>query len=397
MRKKKISSALLVVAQPGVPVAAVAAGGNEEMKVLTQIAIVDAASRPVVTVEAVNSSLAFSKAKQISVNSEMISRLTGLLQAVPSVLTSASASGKQLMEVVVNGELVRAADGNGFRAVAMGEKGIKEHARLFEVKNLQNMINATAVWQIASVVVAQKHLADISAKLDDIKNGVQGISEFLVEQRRARIQSTYEYLNQAFSALNAGELSPSVRIELESCERDLAEILDQLQQEYQREVSKKVLHKETFGTEKLAADIGKKIERLQGLGRDIEFCIKTRIAAWHVLSLYPGEPKLKLARKESIERAIAGLEGLIPHFSQNLNEEIGSIKSFWNRDSTLEARKQAMQGKLSIAGDSMALGVKSASEGLAKTSGLFLAYDQPSRLWLEFENGELTQARNEFG
>jgi hypothetical protein len=74
------------------------------------------------------------------------------------------------MEVVINGDLVRAADGHGFRAIAMGAKGVREHARLFEVKNLQNVVNAAAVWQIASVLVAQKHLADIS-KITDYSFG----------------------------------------------------------------------------------------------------------------------------------------------------------------------------------------------------------------------------------
>lgn len=101
--------------------------------------------------------------------SKPIGRLTALIQAVPSLLVASEAHGKRLMEVVINGDLVRAADGNGSRPYAITNGRISELARLFEVEKLSDMINAAAVWQIASVVVAQKHLADISQKLDELK------------------------------------------------------------------------------------------------------------------------------------------------------------------------------------------------------------------------------------
>ncbi len=101
-------------------------------------------------------------------------------------------------------ESVPAGDGNGLRAFTVIADGIKEHARVFEVENLQNMINAAAIWQIASVVVAQKHLTDINKKLDEIKDGVLGISRFLDNQRKSRIRSTYDYLGQVSQAIQGG-------------------------------------------------------------------------------------------------------------------------------------------------------------------------------------------------
>ena len=74
------------------------------------------------------------------------------------------------MEVVINGDLVQASDGDGLRAFAMESGHIKEHARLFDVQKLQNAINAAAIWQVASVVVAQKHLANASALYIPIRN-----------------------------------------------------------------------------------------------------------------------------------------------------------------------------------------------------------------------------------
>ena len=70
------------------------------------------------------------------------------------------------MEVVVDGTLARAADGSGLLPFVRGPNGrIVEQARLFDAANLQRMVSAAALWQVASVIVAQKHLADISGRL----------------------------------------------------------------------------------------------------------------------------------------------------------------------------------------------------------------------------------------
>lgn len=360
-----------------------------------QVAIVDATARPLVTIQAMGSSGAFDAAQPVDCENGLISRLSALLQAVPSVIVAASASGKQLMEVVVNGTLVRAADGNGLRAIAMGPNGITEHARLFEVKNLENMINAAAIWQIASVVVAQKHLADISRKLDDIKVGVQNLAKFLDQQRRSRIEATYEYLSQAYLAIKGGELPHAVRIELESCERDLAEIQRHLVREYQDLVGRKVEHKETFGTGELVADIDGKIEKLGRLGQDIELALKTRIAAWYVLSLYPGEAQLKSARRTKIEDSIADVQALVPQLSISLSKEIAGVDSIWNRGATLATRRDSLATKLSSASEALTTTGQLSESGVETSGELLLTHDRPTRMWLEFQNGVVVGARTE--
>lgn len=120
----------------------------------SKIVFGESPSEPVVTIERVSSNVAYEVAKPIEAKGGIVGRLSALVQAVPSVLVAAQTNGRQLMEVVVNGDLVRAADGNGLRGFAMGPGGIQEHARLFEVGNLQNLVNAAAVWQVASVLVA---------------------------------------------------------------------------------------------------------------------------------------------------------------------------------------------------------------------------------------------------
>ena len=71
---------------------------------------------------------AFESVPVVNPSLGVASRVSALMQAAPSLLVAQSQSGRQLMEVVVNGPLVRAADGNGFRAMTVSGGGIKEHA-----------------------------------------------------------------------------------------------------------------------------------------------------------------------------------------------------------------------------------------------------------------------------
>lgn len=349
---------------------------------------------PLVTIEALSSPEDYERGKQLDThNSTSIDRLTALCQSVPSLLVAGEASGKRLMEVVVNGDLVRASDGNGLRAFAMASDGITEHARLFDIQNLQNAINAAAIWQIASVVVAQKHLADISRKLDEIKKGVAGISRFLDNQRKSRIQATYTYLGQIYRALQGGDLPNAGRHHLENCEHDLLEIQHHLVMEYRQKVDQKVKHKEAFGTADLTSDISAKMEELDLLANDVVLCIKTRIAAWHVLSLFPGEPQLKLARRASIHESIEAFGSLAPFFQEALNSEISAVDALWNTEATLRERRRSLASKSDSSGRSLQHKAQQARQHVEHIEQLMLNNDQPMHLLLQFENGTLVGAR----
>lgn len=315
-----------------------------------------------------------------------------MFQAVPSLLVAKEASRKHIMEVVVNGDLVRAADGNGLRAFAMGPKGIKEHARLFDVAKLQNFISAAAIWQGASVLLAQKHLADISRKLDEIQGGVRVISDFLDDQRASRILAASDYLSQAYQSIQGGELSGSVRIELERVDPNLREIQIHLEREFARKVDDRVKHREVMGTAELSADIERKIDALAALGQDLELCLRTRIAAWHVLSLYPGETHLKAARRASIEQSLASFESLGLNFKKGIGAEIAAMKSFLNRSATL-ARKARLDDLGVAVHRALTQSVQHGSAALARSAELLLADGRPTRIFLEFDNGTLAEAR----
>jgi hypothetical protein len=321
------------------------------------------------------------------------SRISSLMQAVPSILVAEAHRGRQLMEVVIDGKLIRAADGDGFRAMAMGADGIKEHARLFEAKDLTNLVNAAAVWQLASVVVAQKHMADISQKLGEIKDAVNSISDFLESGRRAVIHGTYQYLQQAHDTLAQGELSSGIRGELESCERELLSVQNHLMADIQRRAQVAPRDDDMFGTESLHKNSVEKYRELGQVVEDLKICLRTRALAWYVFSLYPGEPALKAARYESIKQGLEKFSDVRALVDAQSGVDVGRFKSMLNRDKTLDVRKSEVLGKAKTVQGMLEAAQVDTSANLMQTQTLLLERDAPTQLIVELVDGVVKQVR----
>lgn len=321
------------------------------------------------------------------------SKISSLMQAVPSLLVAEAHQGRQLMEVVIDGKLIRAADGNGFRAMAMGPDGIKEHARLFGTKGLEDLVNAAAVWQLASVVVAQKHMADISRKLGEIKDAVNSISDFLDSARRATIEGTYKYLQQAYEVLAQGELSQEIRNELESREVTLLEVQAHLVADVRRRSQIAPRDDDTFGTESLHKNAVAKYRELGQTVEDLRLCLGTRALCWYVLSLYPGAQALKAVRRDGIKEDLQSFRDLKAMIDSQGAIDLARFKSMWNRDKTLDERKNEV---LSASRETQALLESARVDTGAQLDGcqtLLMERDAPTQLIVELVDGVVTQVR----
>jgi hypothetical protein len=298
------------------------------------------------------------------------------------------------MEVSIDHALARAADGSCWRPFALDANGkIIEQAKLHGTEGLQNAMNVAAAWQVASVIVAQKHLADISAKLERIAEGMERISSFLEAERRSRITGTFRYLRQAVEAIQAGELTPALRIELEGCERDLVSVQDHLVQSIVEAASIRAQDADTAGTESLHAAATAKFQRIQGLVQDLSLCLKTRTLSWYVLSLFPGETRLKEARGQDIIEGLHDIRRIDEGIRIGLDSELARFKSMWNLQSTLDERKRDVRV---AAGKALELtdGARSESlDAVAATKALLLKHDAPSTLIVQFDDGRLTGLR----
>ena len=361
-----------------------------------RIAIGENPDQPVVTIEELPSTREYEIATPLDAQNRIstsIGRLSQLCQSLPSLLVAGEASGKRLMEVVINGDLVRAADGNGLRAFTMTSNRITQNARLYDVSNLQHIVNAAAIWNVASVIVAQKHLADVSIKLDEIKDGIQGISKFLDNLRKSRICATFAYLEEIYQAIQGGDFPDAARNQLENCECDLLEIQLQLEMELRQKVDMKVEHVETFGTAGLTKDIADKLHGLDSLADDMALCVKARIAAWHVFSLFPGDSQLKSSRAINIQESIVSIQSLGPYCEKKIKDEISEVYSFWNRENTLEERRNNLSSKCDSTVQALSQKAQQCRDAMEKSYQLMLANDRPTRILLQFDNGVLAGAR----
>lgn len=352
------------------------------------------AQRPGVRISLLSDEERYRAAKTIPADLGLGGKLSAGLQAVPALLIAEGHRGKQLMEVVINGDLVRAKDGVGLRAWAVNANNqFSEHARLFDTKNLQTMVNVAAVWQVASVVVAQKHLADISAKLDDIRNGIQEIAHALDEGRRAKITGTHKYLELAAMAVSKGELSPAIRVELESCDRELLQIQHHLQQELERRCLQPVQHNEFAGTFDLEKDTVSKYEELKNVAKDMRLAQRTRALSSHVLSLYPGEPALKQARTEGLLLSAAEIEECLPTIKASAEQDCQKFTSFWNKESTLDTRKANVREAARALAKELREGTSQVKEDVQASHTLLLTHDKPTYVVFEVEDGRVGELR----
>ncbi len=346
-------------------------------------------SEPMLSLKPLSSLTSFGPAKPLEgPRSAAINRLVGLMEAAPSVLVAYQAAGRNLMEVVVRGDLARASDGVGFRAFVKDllSGKIVEQARLFSATGLQHSINVAAVWQVANVLVAQKHLADISSKLTELENSVADISRFLDNQRKARIEGMFEYLNQVYKAIELGEFYEPGRNHIEACERDLIEIQEHLAAEFRERAAARIEIAE-LGTLRTHEGIAAKVHELELLAQDIAFCLRTRIVAWHVLSLFPGNPHLVAVRRESIREAIQELVELGPTAREAVQREIGEMASRWNRKKTLATRRSTLSERNDALFQKAEDLWQRASVQVRSTEVAMLEAGRPTHLLLHIANG----------
>jgi hypothetical protein len=326
-----------------------------------------------------------------------ISRLNSVLSLVPSVLLSREVASGKYMEVLINGPLVSAKSGDGYRAFSMGEKGIQENAILRDPTALSRMANGALLFQVVSMIVAQKHLADISEKLDILVDEVKRISAFQEDQRKARLRAALKHLQDAAPAVLHGELSDALRHSLEAHEVSLLEIQDHIEQQLSEAVEEIAHLKDPnmFGAEGLVAVIEAHHRRIDGLINQWLLCLRARCMAWFLLSAFPEEIELKKSRLTSIKQSIQAFmadQGPLAHAHRALNVKIAAVDALFNWQPTIDGYKARLRQMTS---ESLALNQsRLATEQSYVASGdmFLMEQNEPLRLVIRIEFGKIAEA-----
>ncbi|UTO18357.1 hypothetical protein NGC85_10375 [Acinetobacter sp. Z1] len=277
-------------------------------------------------------------------------------QAAPALMTSAEIANKHIMEVVIHGDLAQAADGNGLRAFSRATNGgITEHARLYHADSLSKLVNAAAVWQIASVIVAQKHLADINKKLEALQNSVNQISDFQKTERKARVQAIFDNLKEKMDFLTIANpeqrkiiLNASI---LSKYDDDLKQIYLHLKADLEKYGLQKVEHKEIFGTADLKADIEKKVKDVNELAELAFLCLSLRLICCHIMNHLGDMDVIKELLQQRIMQELEHLILLNNRIKENITTEINSMNSLTNK-----AQKVVNDNKGKIAATILTIG-----------------------------------------
>lgn len=264
-----------------------------------------------------------------------------LCQAAPATVTAVQANSSKLMEVVINGQMLDAADGDGLRAIAKAGNGF-EHARIYEPKNLQNIANAAAAWQIASVVVAQKHMADITAELKKIDAKVGEIQAQQEEGRRAVVTSARDYLEQARLAFQSGEFNARTRMKLEDLDIELHRVFLELAGQIRREIGRS-LSPDLVGCKGPYQEALDKHRKLKELVAELVLCSDVRLANWYMCSLYQDKSRMLAPRMEQIQSQMREMEDLRLAISNAAAADLELIRARTTLRKTEQKRRSDVQ------------------------------------------------------
>jgi hypothetical protein len=293
-----------------------------------------------------------SSAQRLDAEASRIRALEPILLAAPNVLTAAAIGGDRYMKVVVDGSLAAAGDGSFLPFVRGADGSVMELARLHDPTALNALVNAAAIWQVATVVVAQKHLADINQQLREINDALADVVRFQKENQRARVTSAVKYFQELAEVLGSGEVVRESRQKLEDHYSDLTEIQLHLQTELSTLIRQIPAIKGTdrVGSEDLFRQMELHNEKIAAAICDWKQCVGARLMSWYLLMCYAGEKQTKVTRLHAIEESINsfrigndGLAGISPTWK----DKIDKASAFWNRASTLETRRAALHERVS--------------------------------------------------
>lgn len=322
-----------------------------------------------------------------------ISKLNPLLQVLPSLAIAGNVKTTKLMEVVIKGDLINAI-GGGFRATAKGADGkIIEQARLFDPTKLSSLVNAAALFQVASMIVAQKHLADISAKLTEIKASVKTIELFQANERKSKIIGAIEYFEQVAPSVLNGNHSQSFLNQIEAKENELLSIQNHLIEDIkQLNLDRDLANKDTFGSAGLMKEIEEYQEKILTHHKQLLQCIRARGCGWQLLSAFPEFPHLVINRKKSILKILDSLrkEELLEKSEQAIRYNIKKLDSIFNSSTTLGARKlELLQKNKYILSDVSSESLVLENTLLGKNSILSDIKNPEAKMIVKIENGEI--------
>lgn len=326
-----------------------------------------------------------------------ISQFNHWLASTPVAATTVAGNSKQLLTCSFDyGRLVQANDGSGALGWVRkeGSNQIAAQARLHEADQLKAMVNTSMVFNIASQLVAQKHLADINERLQSIDKNVQEIKDHLEHARVAKIETFQEHLRRVGRLMAEGEelTTDTLQILAENAQTVRAEV-KHIQRDL-REAHKAIADFDAsswFGSNDLRDDLRKKIDRVGHLQREYLLGMQCLLLANLILfTKHNGNKEFVLAAQDYVQelQAEQGLLGQWEQLQRKVAFHLSKMKPLFERSSSTQANAVLVEKSVSRA--QLAL---SQDIGQVQHLGARLLQAQKPRVLLEMEGGQVVRGR----
>ena len=330
-----------------------------------------------------------------------VGRLSALLPAGPSDALAAHGVPENVFEVAINGPLLNAKDSAGnviegtYRAMTnSGSGGIKEHGMLTKPENLSNVMNAAAVWQVASVVVAQKHLADISEKLDRIVTTINRVEGKLDAQRRGALMGAMDTLKEVSVPILQGEHTLHNRQTLDDQYQKMMDKKHEIHQVLKERIQalSSIQDTQTFGASTFPEEIREELDAIETLFQEALLCSRVRFQSWSLLTVLPGETLLKMERYRTIQQDFDQTfspHGLLSAFEQNITDLIMRIDSKMAFKSTLANLRTNLAKELRSTLSTLDQDIQTERSIIAHGETLLSDATQPTRLLVKTQGNQV--------
>lgn len=335
-----------------------------------------------------------------------VSRLNALLQAAPTAALAAQGVPENVFEVAINGPLLNAKDATGnviegtYRAMTNGGSGgIKEHGLLTKPENLSKAMNAAAVWQVASVVVAQKHLADISEKLDGIVTTINRVEGKLDAQRRGALMGAMDTLKEVSVPILQGEHTAHNRQTLEYQYQKMMDKKHEIHQLLRDRINalSDLQDTQTFGASEFPDKIREEIGEIETLFQEALLCSRVRFQAWSLLTVLQGEPLLKTERYRTIQQDFDQAfspDGLRSVFEQSVTDLILRVDSKMVFKSTLANHRTEQTKKLRSTLSALDQDIRAERSIIAQGEALLSDATQPTRVLVKTKGNQVIEFKH---
>ena len=307
-----------------------------------------------------------------------ISRLNPLLSAVPNLTVAGNVLATNYMEVVVPaGEsLAEVATGNEvFRGFFKGVDGkIKGHAELFKPDQFQRLVSGAVLLNIASVALAQKHLHDISKKLDRISEQLEEVGRFQREERFSNIEGTLrefmqmkrEMADYSFAHISTDAVA-SECIQLSKIERHV-----------RKDVARAIEELESAGG--LGAKFDQGLNGVLMLLKELHLCVMAKLYGCQIMAIVSEDPGWLDSRLDDVQDDI---ERLIGYYESTVKAILDTLGKGKDSQDSLELLSRLRSS------DELESIVVSVDNEMATTRELVCSRNAPVSLLLKVNGGEI--------